>query len=120
MEVVEKEEANFDTEISEEDVAGEWKLRGQVLMRTPVRTPDLMLVELLHNYMNEMDSYHVVPINPIKFHRNLELFWKILLQNETLFRRTERKGFVDKHADRVVSVSILKPSPVLWFSDVRH
>lgn len=37
MEVVEKEEANFDTEISEEDVAGEWKLRGQVLMRSPVR-----------------------------------------------------------------------------------
>lgn len=37
LEVVEKEEANFDTEISEEDVAGEWKLRGQVLMRSPVQ-----------------------------------------------------------------------------------
>lgn len=37
VEVVEKEEANFDTEISEDDVAGEWKLRGQVLMRSPVR-----------------------------------------------------------------------------------
>lgn len=36
VEVVEKEEANFDTEISEDDVAGEWKLRGQVLTRTPV------------------------------------------------------------------------------------
>ncbi|XP_010793050.1 titin-like, partial [Notothenia coriiceps] len=35
QEVVEKEEANFDTEISEEDVVGEWKLRGQVLMRSP-------------------------------------------------------------------------------------
>lgn len=44
VEVVEKEEANFDTEISEDDVAGEWKLRGQVLMRSPVRllkTPGL-------------------------------------------------------------------------------
>ncbi len=37
MEVVEKEEANFDTEISEDDVPGEWKLRGQVLTRSPVR-----------------------------------------------------------------------------------
>ncbi|KAI4798301.1 hypothetical protein KUCAC02_022144 [Chaenocephalus aceratus] len=35
QEVVEKEEANFDTEISEQDVVGEWKLRGQVLMRSP-------------------------------------------------------------------------------------
>lgn len=37
MEVVEKEEASFDTEISEEDVPGEWKLKGQVLTRSPVR-----------------------------------------------------------------------------------
>lgn len=37
MEVVEKEEAHFDTEISEDDVVGEWKLRGQVLTRSPVR-----------------------------------------------------------------------------------
>lgn len=37
MEVVEKEEANFETEISEEDVPGEWKLKGQVLTRSPVR-----------------------------------------------------------------------------------
>lgn len=37
VEVVEKEEANFDTEISEEDIIGEWKLRGQVLTRSPVR-----------------------------------------------------------------------------------
>lgn len=37
VEVVEKEEAGFDTEISEEDVPGEWKLRGQVLTRSPVR-----------------------------------------------------------------------------------
>lgn len=36
VEVVEKEEASFDTEISEDDVVGEWKLRGQVLMRSPV------------------------------------------------------------------------------------
>jgi len=38
VEVVEKEEANFDTEITEDDVVGEWKLRGQVLMRSPVRS----------------------------------------------------------------------------------
>lgn len=36
VEVVEKEEANFDTEISEEDVSGEWKLKGQVLTRSSV------------------------------------------------------------------------------------
>ncbi|KAG7276471.1 hypothetical protein CRUP_033909, partial [Coryphaenoides rupestris] len=35
VEVVEKDQANFDTEISEDDVLGEWKLRGQVLSRTP-------------------------------------------------------------------------------------
>lgn len=38
VEVVEKEEASFETEISEDDVVGEWKLRGQVLTRSPVRT----------------------------------------------------------------------------------
>lgn len=37
VEVVEKEEANFETEISEDDVPGEWKLKGQVLTRSPVR-----------------------------------------------------------------------------------
>lgn len=36
VEVVEKEEARFDTEISEDDVVGEWKLQGQVLSRSPV------------------------------------------------------------------------------------
>nr|XP_023853876.1 titin-like [Salvelinus alpinus] len=36
MEVVEKEEVTFETEISEEDVAGEWKLKGQVLQRSPM------------------------------------------------------------------------------------
>lgn len=38
IEVVEKGEASFETEISEDDVVGEWKLRGQVLTRSPVRT----------------------------------------------------------------------------------
>lgn len=37
VEVVEKEEANFDTEISEDDIVGEWKLKGQLLARSPVR-----------------------------------------------------------------------------------
>lgn len=36
VEVVEKTEANFETEISEDDVVGEWKLQGQVLTRSPV------------------------------------------------------------------------------------
>lgn len=36
VEVMEKEEASFQTEISEDDVIGEWKLRGQVLTRSPV------------------------------------------------------------------------------------
>uniref|UniRef100_A0A0S7EPU5 non-specific serine/threonine protein kinase n=2 Tax=Poeciliopsis prolifica TaxID=188132 RepID=A0A0S7EPU5_9TELE len=35
VEVVEKEEAHFNTEISEHDIPGEWKLRGQVLTRSP-------------------------------------------------------------------------------------
>lgn len=37
VEVVEKENATFETEISEEDVPGEWKLKGEVLTRSPVR-----------------------------------------------------------------------------------
>lgn len=37
VEVTEKEDASFDTEISEDDVAGEWKLKGEVLTRSPVR-----------------------------------------------------------------------------------
>lgn len=53
IEVVEKEVASFETEISEEDVVGEWKLRGQVLTRSPVRTykapeDDLFYVGFLH------------------------------------------------------------------------
>jgi len=43
VEVVEKTEANFDTEISEDDVPGEWKLGGQVLTRSPVRSYSRML-----------------------------------------------------------------------------
>lgn len=37
VEVTEKEDASFETEISEDDVAGEWKLKGEVLTRSPVR-----------------------------------------------------------------------------------
>uniref|UniRef100_A0AAY5K7F1 non-specific serine/threonine protein kinase n=1 Tax=Esox lucius TaxID=8010 RepID=A0AAY5K7F1_ESOLU len=35
MEVVEKEDVTFETEISEDDVPGEWKHKGQVLTRSP-------------------------------------------------------------------------------------
>lgn len=37
VEVTEKEDASFETEISEDDIAGEWKLKGEVLTRSPVR-----------------------------------------------------------------------------------
>lgn len=37
MEVIEKEDAMFETKISEDDVPGEWKLKGEVLIRSPVR-----------------------------------------------------------------------------------
>lgn len=57
--MVEKEEANFDTEISEDDVVGEWKLRGQVLSRTPVR-PDIMPVK--HTQKKNHLSEHTDPV----------------------------------------------------------
>lgn len=37
VEVTEKEDAMFETEISEADVPGEWKLKGEVMTRSPVR-----------------------------------------------------------------------------------
>lgn len=37
VEVTEKEDAGFETEVSEDDVPGEWKLKGEVLTRSPVR-----------------------------------------------------------------------------------
>lgn len=45
--MVEKEEAHFDTEISEHDIPGEWKLRGQVLTRSPVRYLEKVILLLL-------------------------------------------------------------------------
>lgn len=47
VEVVEKEDATFETEISEEDVPGEWKLKGEVLTRSPVRLDEVSKV-LMH------------------------------------------------------------------------
>lgn len=44
VEVTEKEDAMFETEISEDDVPGEWKLKGEVLTRSPVRQHGLRLV----------------------------------------------------------------------------
>lgn len=35
--IYEKETANFDCEISEDDVPGEWKLKGETLRPSPVR-----------------------------------------------------------------------------------
>lgn len=43
VEVTEKEDASFETEISEDDVAGEWKLKGEVLTRSPVRRAHLQI-----------------------------------------------------------------------------
>lgn len=44
VEVTEKEDAMFETEISEDDVPGEWKLKGEVLTRSPVRQDGLVLL----------------------------------------------------------------------------
>lgn len=54
VEVYEKESASFETAISEEDVTGEWKLRGQVLTRSPVRILQVLTLspERLSVYMN--------------------------------------------------------------------
>ncbi len=47
VEVVEKEDAMFETEISEDDIPGEWKLKGEVLTRSPVRLNRLLCLCLL-------------------------------------------------------------------------
>lgn len=39
VEVTETETAKFETEISEEDVHGNWKLKGEALHQSPVSTP---------------------------------------------------------------------------------
>lgn len=44
IEVTEKEDATFETEISEDDVPGEWKLKGEVLTRSPVRQDALVSI----------------------------------------------------------------------------
>lgn len=50
VEVTEKEDASFDTEISEDDIPGEWKLKGEVLTRSPVR-PALLQIFLQFRYI---------------------------------------------------------------------
>lgn len=47
IEVTEKEDATFETEISEDDVPGEWKLKGEVLTRSPVRQDELVFITLV-------------------------------------------------------------------------
>lgn len=69
MEVVEKEEANFDTEISEDDVAGEWKLRGQVLMRSPVR-----FLKSSQEMWTYTEAILYLKEKRVKFKRKLEMF----------------------------------------------
>lgn len=44
VEVMEKEDATFETEISQEDVPGEWKLQGKVLTRSPVKLDRLVFL----------------------------------------------------------------------------
>lgn len=48
VEVVEKDNAVFETEISEDDVPGEWKLKGEVLTRSPVRLERPAARALMH------------------------------------------------------------------------
>lgn len=51
VEVTEMEDALFETEISEDDVPGEWKLKGEVLTRSPVRLLSMSLPPLIHVMM---------------------------------------------------------------------
>lgn len=37
VEVMETETARFETEISEDDIHANWKLKGEALLQTPVR-----------------------------------------------------------------------------------
>ena len=46
VEVTETETARFETEISEEDVHGHWKLKGEALHQSPVRLLQCQKVEL--------------------------------------------------------------------------
>jgi hypothetical protein len=41
--IYEKESASFDAEISEEDIPGEWKLKGELLRPSPVSASHLKL-----------------------------------------------------------------------------
>lgn len=50
IEVTEKEDATFETEISEDDVPGEWKLKGEVLTRSPVRQGALVSIAWVYMY----------------------------------------------------------------------
>lgn len=50
VEVTEKEDASFETEISEDDIPGQWKLKGEVLTRSPVR-PALLQIFLQFRYV---------------------------------------------------------------------
>lgn len=48
--IYEKESASFDTEISEEDVPGQWKLKGELLRPSPVSTFLFQLLVVHDNY----------------------------------------------------------------------
>lgn len=54
--VYEKETANFDTEISEDDIPGEWKLKGEILRPSPVSILELYNMIYLNNVNRFLES----------------------------------------------------------------
>ena len=62
FEVTEKEDAVFETEISEDDVPGEWKLKGEVLTRSPVRSdpPDVVCFHVYKFLLRFMFNLNVL------------------------------------------------------------
>lgn len=48
--IYEKESASFDAEISEEDVPGQWKLKGELLRPSPVSNFLFQLLVVHNNY----------------------------------------------------------------------
>lgn len=69
VEVTEKEDAMFETEISEDDVPGEWKLKGEVLTRSPVRLIGLCM----HIYI-KTHCHYVLYINVLEYiHQTCEI-----------------------------------------------
>lgn len=65
VEVTETETARFEIEISEDDVHGNWKLKGEALHQSPVRTLSTNeLIDLL--YVGAISKYQIQIIHLIQ------------------------------------------------------